>query len=135
MTLGRTADSKIKIKTDEEGTPRAVECSCCVECGYASVSGTLKDMIESATQITVNGTTQSWNGVSSRGYLGYGEVSWAVDYTSGTLFVTGDNGDNTVTLGDGCLFTTGPDIQINGESFTSSHAFDEFQISMEVTFS
>lgn len=34
MTLGRTASNAIKIKTDG-GAPRAVECACCLSCGFA----------------------------------------------------------------------------------------------------
>lgn len=33
MTLGRTSSGSIKIKTDEAGTPRAVECACCESLG------------------------------------------------------------------------------------------------------
>ena len=62
MTLGRTSDNKIKIKTDEEGGGlRAVECACCGgECGCysAPVSVELLQIlrgIDSAASITCNG--------------------------------------------------------------------------------
>lgn len=38
MTLGRTADNVIKIKTDEAGTPRAVNCACCGGCACGSAA-------------------------------------------------------------------------------------------------
>jgi hypothetical protein len=34
MIIGRTAENKIKIKTDEPLGLRAVECACCNPCGY-----------------------------------------------------------------------------------------------------
>jgi hypothetical protein len=135
MTLGRTSTGAIKIKTDSPGL-RAVECACCgSECGCATVSAQLRTTIESATTIAVNGSTGSWNGERAIVQLGFGQLSWGVSYSTGQICVYGDNGDNTVRLGEGCLFTTGPDIQINGESFTASHAFNQFQLSMDITFS
>lgn len=40
MTLGRTADNKIKIKSDG-GTTRAVECACCGGCAPVCINGRL----------------------------------------------------------------------------------------------
>ena len=135
MTLGLTSSGAVKIKTDN-GTTRAVNCACCGGvCGCATVSAQLRAIIESATTISVNGSVRSWNGESSNVQLGFGQVSWGVSYSTGQICIFGDNGDNTVTLGEGCLFTTGPDIQINGGSFTASHAFEFGQISLNITFS
>jgi hypothetical protein len=55
MTLGRTSDNKLKIKTDGEAGLRAVSCACCtpgLSCGECPV---LEDAIE-ATSITIGGT-------------------------------------------------------------------------------
>ena len=62
MTLGRTADNKIKIKTDG-GTTRAVNCACCNPCGCAtSISGDLVATLNNATTGTCNGNSPFfWN--------------------------------------------------------------------------
>ena len=133
MVIGRSSTGAIKIKTD--GGLRAVNCACCGDsCGCSSVSAQLKTTIENATTITVNGSAQSWNGQNSILQLGFGQLSWGISYSAGQICIYGDNGDNSVTLGEGCLFTTGPDIYVNGTAFTASHAFSDFQISMDVTF-
>ena len=56
MTLGRTASNAIKIKTD--GTTRAVNCACCVNCGCATaISGDLLQTMRNATTGTCNGAS------------------------------------------------------------------------------
>ena len=145
MTLGRTSSGAIKIKTDG-GTTRAVECACCGGvCGCASVSATLKATIESATQITVNGVTDTWNGTHSQKTLGFGEASWIVDYAGGSICVFADNGDATVKLSpepltlEQCAITAmsviGPPVTINGEAFRAVQAFPDFQLILNITFS
>jgi hypothetical protein len=41
MTLGRTSDNKLKIKTDGEAGLRAVSCGCCGGCSFDAFSPTL----------------------------------------------------------------------------------------------
>lgn len=143
MTLGRASSGAIKIKTDG-GTTRAVECACCatVACGCASVSSTLKAIIESATQITVNGVTKSWNGETAGNQAGFGELSWVVSYAAGAICVLGDNSDQTVTLSpsaDECSFGTGGAfgnfVTINEEELTAVQAFPFFPLILNITFS
>ena len=144
MTLGRTSDNKIKIKTDEAGGGlRAVECACCGGvCGCASVSATLKAIIESATQITVNGESDTWNGTQSQKQLVFGEASWVISYSSGIICVLGDNGDQTVKLSSSeqeCTFGMGGDfgnfVTINGQGFTAVQAFPFSPLVLNITFS
>ena len=53
MTLGRTADNKIKIKTDNGGL-RAVNCACCGGCGCGiSIPQELRELVANATISTV----------------------------------------------------------------------------------
>jgi len=143
MTLGRTASNAIKIKTD--GTTRAVNCACCVNCGCANVPATLKAIIESATQITVNGVSDAWDGTHSQKMAGFGKVSWIIDYAGGSICVFADNGDNTVKLSpepftvSECGFTPfsviGSPVTINSETFRAVQAFPDFQLVLNITFS
>lgn len=146
MTLGRTASNAIKIKTGV-GTTRAVECECCVTavCGCSNVSSALQSIIESATQINVNGVFDAWNGTLSQQQLGFGKASWFISYSSGIICAYADNGDNTVKLApepltlEECTLTPmsviGAPVLINGLAFRAVHAFPDFQINLNITFS
>lgn len=129
MATIKLQDGKVILKDGK------ASCACCGSvCGCATVSAQLRPIIESATTISVNGSVQSWNGEQLIVQLPFGQLSYSVSYSTGQICIYGDNGDNTVTLGEGCLFTTGPDIQINGVSFTASHGFEFGQISLNITF-
>ena len=130
MTLGRTSSGAIKIKTD--GGLRAVECACCGGggggCGCSPMSDAVKTAIASATQVTVNGNSDAWNGSNSSKQLGYGVVSWEISYSDGILCFFGDTGENSVALlpepltPQECVnipFATADTITIQGESYRS----------------
>jgi len=68
MTLGRTSDNKIKIKTDSPGI-RAVECACCVggcSCSFISIRGPLLNVLRETITGTCNGQSPTqWSGPSA----------------------------------------------------------------------
>jgi hypothetical protein len=114
MTLGRTSSNAIKIKTDTEGGGlRAVGCACCVPlvCGCMYTPNNLISIIESATNVSVNGISLPWDG-SSAFYEGsfdyideYGNVityemtNWGVSYEGGIICAAWDTGEvNSVKL-------------------------------------
>ena len=82
MTLGRTSDNKIKIKTDGTAGLRAVECGCCGPCGGCP---SLTAAMDGATSITIGGTVsgivipaQSLSIVEPYGYVEYSaDDEWA----------------------------------------------------------
>ena len=63
MTLGRTSDSKLKIKTD--GGLRAVECDCCANCSFGAFSTTPIEGAEKFKYLTyetnINHSTPGFN--------------------------------------------------------------------------
>jgi hypothetical protein len=141
MILGRTPEGAIKTKTD--GGLRAVNCACCepLVCGCSPMSAAVKTVIASATQVTVNGNSQAWNG-SNASYLQLPPtLSWYITYNAGILCFLGDNGDNTVKLlpepltipeCEGFPFSSTETITIQGEAYRS---LNFFSIPLPVTIS
>jgi len=136
MTLGRSSTGAIKIKTDSPKGLRAVECGCCGggSCGCSTMSAAVKNAIASATQVTVNGNSDGWNGSNSSKQLGYGVVSWEISYSDGILCFFGDTGENSVALlpepltPQECVnipFATADTITIQGESYRSVNYFGD----------
>ena len=135
MILGRTPEGLIKIKTDEEGGGlRAVECACCGEavCGCSSVSATLKQIIESATMVSVNGASVAWNGNFAQRQPDENPLYFIISYESGTICVYADEpvfAMNTAQLAPEPLFCPLTPfsvigfITINGVEFRSYFAF------------
>jgi hypothetical protein len=148
MTLGRTAENAIKIKVEED-TTRAVNCACCVPliCGCMVVPNDLKTIIESATQVSVNGISQSWNG-SSAAYNGNPPIDfilWTVTYEGGVICAQiDDSGLNTVKFApepftaEECFFdgaTITQNGSINGQAFRVAEAFPSYPLLLTVVFS
>ncbi len=107
MTLGRTADNKIKIKTDEEGGGlRAVNCACCVPpceltcscspfCGFTQIQVQGGDILDGCNDGSFFCDLFSWSKV------GYGSVN--LDTSNMIAFC------NITGFGFGLLFgTTSP---------------------------
>ena len=135
MTLGRTSDNKLKIKTDSPGL-RAVGCACCGGgCGCSTMSAAVKTAIASATQVTVNGNSVAWNGsTASSGQQPFGTLSWNISYSGGTMCFSGDNGFNSVALLPEPLtpqecaptpFASTDIITIQGEAYRSVNYFGD----------
>lgn len=150
MVLGRTASNAIKIKTD--GTTRAVNCACCVPpvplvCGCMYVPEDLKSIIESATQVSVNGISKPWNGsfASYNGNPPTDFILWTVSYADGVICaVIDDSGLNTVKFApepftaEECFFdgaTITQNGSINGQAFRVAEAFPSYPLSLTVVFS
>ena len=147
MTLGRTSDNKIKIKTDGEAGLRAVGCACCGgglgSCGCSPMSAAVKTAIASATQVTVNGNSQAWNGSNASSIQLPPTLSWSITYNAGILCFLGDNGDNTVKLlpepltmpeCGGFPFSSTETITIQGEAYRSLNIFS-FPLPVTISFS
>jgi hypothetical protein len=139
MTLGRTSSGAIKIKTDSPGL-RAVECACCatLSCGCYVVSGALKTAIESATSVSVNGTSAAWNPAGTQVLNSIPKPSAQISYSAGVLCITADNGLTTSwllpdgqTIADcpgnaGSFFPPGPDsIIVNGTALNAANWFGD----------
>jgi len=75
-------------------------CSCCAAggCGCYIVSGSLKSTIDSATTVSVNGSSAAWNPAGT--YIPNIPFvpSANITYSSGALCITADNGDSTSWL-------------------------------------
>ena len=137
MTLGRTADNKIKIKTDEEGATRAVNCACCVPpCGVCetTISGDLLQTMRNATTGTCNGAsplsfTASGGGFAALWYVGGTFYNCALQANANCFSFAGNNGFNEMKSGpsEGCCPIDSPfpitcaDVTytINGNSFVA----------------
>ena len=156
MTLGLTSSGAVKIKTDNG--LRAVNCACCGGvCGCSPVSEELKLIIESATQIEINGISPeqtvyivaAWNG-SVFDYRGedhpppepYANI--LITYSNGILCVIYED-EATQSVGflpepltfEDCApgFPGGiTTIDINGDTFRSLYLFDNV-IDLTITFS
>ena len=110
MVLGRTPSGAIKIKTD--GGLRAVNCACCVPlvCGCMYAPSNLISIIESATNVSVNGISLPWDGsfafyegpfdyIDEDGDTIILEAIWAVSYEDGIICSGFDIGEiNSVKL-------------------------------------
>lgn len=79
-----------------------VSCTCCeapaASCGCFIVSGALKTIIDSATTVSVNGTSAPWNPAGTYIPNPFLVPSANISYSSGTLCITADNGDSTSWL-------------------------------------
>ena len=124
MTLGRTADNAIKIKTDN-GTTRAVECACCGGCGCNGVAipENLRPLFEAATIDSIT----MWGYPPEDFYPlgpaeGYPEGSWAADWfvVDGNLFING----GLLYSSNGCLY--GINIEYNANTDYSDAALIYF---------
>lgn len=151
MTLGRTPEGAIKIKTDEEGGGlRAVNCACCVPpvCGCMYVPSDLKTIIESATNVSVNGISKPWDG--SFAYYDANPptdfILWYVSYADGYMCAAiDDGGSNTVKFApepftaEECFPTPEAGISqngsINGQAFRVAEAFPSYPLSLTIVFS
>lgn len=120
MTLGRTTDNKIKIKTDSPKGLRAVECACCgCGCNGVAIPENLRPLFESAT---INSITM-W-GYPPEDFFplgpaeGYPEGSWAADWfvVDGNLFING----GLIYYPNGCLY--GSNIEYNADTDYSDAA-------------
>ena len=135
MTLGRTADNKIKIKTDG-GTTRAVNCACCAGvCGCVTITNpTLAELLKNAT----TGSTAS---PTVEGDFIFYEDHWYAAFAGPSVYIvqyyfaskqfcmTGDNVFNFISAGE-CECPSGfscsnVDFSINGTNFPSTQ-FTEF---------
>lgn len=150
MNIGRTASNAIKIKTDPAGGGlRAVECACCVSavCGCMVVPANLIQTIESATQVSVNGISQPWNGTAASysGSGGGGVILWDVAYADGLICASiDDSGLNTVKFApapftaEECWFFGAAISQngsINGQEVRVAEAFPSYPLPLDVVFS
>lgn len=111
MTLGRTPEGVIKIKTDEEGGGlRAVNCACCVNCGCATaISGDLLQTMRNATTGTCNGASPlsfnaSGGGFSAIWNIGGTFYNCALAANANCFSFGGNNGFNEIKSGpsEGC---------------------------------
>jgi hypothetical protein len=99
------------------------------------MSAAVKTAIASATQVTVNSISRSWNGsTASSGQQGFGVLTWNISYSGGTMCFLGDNGFNTVALLPEPLtpqecaptpFSSTDTITIQGEAYRSVNYFGE----------
>jgi hypothetical protein len=89
-------DGKVILKDGK------VSCSCCEapvsSCGCFIVSGALKAIIDAATTVSVNGTSDSWDPAGTNITNIPFVPSAYITYSSGVLCITADNGDSTSWL-------------------------------------
>ena len=73
MTLGRTSENKIKIKTDTPKGLRAVECGCCGNCSFGAFSTTPIEGAEKfkylTYETTINHSTPGFNSTLESWYM------------------------------------------------------------------
>lgn len=147
MTLGLTSTGAVKIKTDDGGL-RAVNCACCVPlvCGCMYAPSNLITIIESATNVSVNGISQPWYGSFAfyNGNPPHDFIAWTVSYADGVICaVIDDTGLNTVKFApepltaEECFFPGSGIVQgsINGQSVRAAEAFPGYPLSLDVIFS
>jgi len=160
MTLGLTSSGAVKTKSDGALGLRAVECACCAvaQCLSFPVSETLKAIIESATQISINGISPeqndlvvaAWNGSYFSYYSGdhplpEPQVNILIQYSNGILFGVYEDLATDESLGflpepvmpqecspgDDTGITT---INVNGNDIRSFWAFAD-AVDLTITFS
>ena len=149
MILGRTPEGLIKTKSDGALGLRAVNCACCVPlvCGCMYAPSNLISIIESATNVSVNGISQPWNGsfASYNGNPPIDFILWTVSYADGVICaVIDDNGLNTVKFApepftaEECWPTPFAAIingSLNGQTVRAAEAFPGYPLSLDVVFS
>jgi len=112
------------------------------------VPSDLKTIIESATNVSVNGISQPWNGsfASYNGNPPTDFILWTVSYADGVICaVIDDSGSNTVKFApepftaEECFPTPGAGISqngsINGQAFRVAEAFPSYPLSLTIVFS
>lgn len=114
------------------------------------VSNDLKSVIESATQVSVNGSpSQPWDGIFAmfEDYVGDPPVFllWFVTYVNGYICIEADTGNGTVKLApepftaEECWSFATPvinfDGSINGQTVRVAQLFEESPITLTVVFS
>lgn len=112
-------------------------CSCCGggDCGSYDVSPGLKEIIESAFFVSVNGTEVAWLPAGTDISNTPPTPSALISYFSGTLYITADNGystswllpdGKTVAECPGIGFLSGPDtITVNGITLNAVNWFGD----------
>ena len=149
MILGRTPAGLIKTKSDGALGLRAVNCACCVPlvCGCMYAPSNLISIIESATNVSVNGISQPWNGsfASYNGNPPIDFILWTVSYADGVICaIIDDTGLNTVKFApepfttEECWSTPSPAIingSLNGQTVRAAEAFPGYPLSLDVVFS
>jgi len=148
MILGRTPAGLIKTKSDGALGLRAVNCACCVPlvCGCMYAPSNLISIIESATNVSVNGISQPWNGsfASYNGNPPIDFILWTVSYADGVICaVIDDTGLNTVKFApepftaEECWFPGAAIINgsLNGQTVRAAEAFPGYPLSLDVVFS
>jgi hypothetical protein len=78
MTLGRTSDNKIKIKTD--GGLRAVSCGCCGDCSFGAFSATPIEGAQKFKYLTLESTSSYSIGGFNAGLPSYDVVCAPYEY-------------------------------------------------------
>jgi len=113
MTLGRTSDNKIKIKTDGEAGLRAVSCGCCNP-GPCGGCPTILGALPATGTPPVKPTSMAWEAIFDGGGIG-----WCDTVLSGTI-----SGDECSITAYDCKFVDTPEtIYSEGDPYYQAVVF------------